>query len=205
MVNQSLNWSGAQSYCQSTFNTDLADIYNGRTRNEIKTLTALYGLTEIWINNNHTTDPYDPALCDYLEVNDTLNGTEPVILSTVNLDFCTQQRPFVCSMPSELCYPSQWNTVQGNSPWSWNNDDCSVDVTNNGGIDEIQLDTFGQYEWRKMSVEYTFSMKDADPGETRAGIVFNIHDYKYNLNSPWNVFIGVLYRRAGNCKIMCLL
>eukprot|EP01084_Bolivina_argentea_P269945 458900_1 len=182
------NFSQGNSYCQAQFHTNLASIHNEEEYKEAQLLCSLSNDSNCWIGlkNNIWIDGTEFI---YGNVNNSENcsviraeNTSTTWLS----DNCEEQKSFICNMPSELCFKSQWNNVTG--IWNWNG--CEVHNENNISIDLITLDLSHGDLWKKVIIEYTFAVYNVLGNESMSGIVFNIYDYDRH---SYNIYIAINY------------
>eukprot|EP01084_Bolivina_argentea_P054435 99823_1 len=172
MINEEKQWIDGQRFCEDTFNTSLASVLNGYNLNETDLLLNLYNIDAVWIGNN------DSVNCDTLSKQ---NG--------ISIDNCSIPKRFICNIPSELCYKTQWNELSGD--WIWSDNTCDLYGNNGGNIDEIQFNLFSVYKWKQIVIEYAFSVNNPINIQSRAGIVLNIKDGNYT----YALSIFVFYRK----------
>eukprot|EP01084_Bolivina_argentea_P265807 450680_1 len=94
----------------------------------------------------------------------------------------TQYKPFICNMPSELCYINLWNILINTNNNMIYNDTC--DLSFNSNHDQFEAILYDK-QWINSNnilvIEYMFTIRNVSNlnNTSMTGISLNIYNYKY--------------------------
>eukprot|EP01084_Bolivina_argentea_P300125 517413_1 len=211
IINELSYYDEAQTYCKHEIGTDLASVHSLSDHKEILFLCERYE-NDCWIGlilnegifewTDHTTYKWHLNQSNNTrDINNNIFGTalvsdqEQWFLFNKN----NKKRYFLCNLPSNICYKSEWNTININNNniaenIKWN--DCEILINDNSVSNFISI--LSEKQWintnNKLVIEYMYKINGIIDEINESNHIFNSGILLFNFKSICDYYeIGIAY------------